>query len=134
MADVPVPLMARQFRRFVIAANLVYAAVLLSLGVLPDVPEIAAGIPDSTAHGFAYAAHTVLLFALLLPAIGKKNAVLLAVAGAVLYGGLVEILQYFQPARTVEIRDLGANAIGALVAATVLYLVTGREQKAVTDE
>jgi VanZ family protein len=134
MADVPVPLMARQFRRFVIAVNLVYAATLLSLGVVPDVPEITAGIPDFAAHGFAYAAHTVLLFALLLPSIGKGNAVLLAVAGAVLYGGLVEILQYFQPARTVEIRDLGANAIGALVAATVLYLVTGREQKAVTDE
>ena len=126
--------MGKRVRGFVIIVNLVYAAILLSLGVVPDVPEIARDIPDFVAHGFAYAAHTVLLFALLLPSTGRFNAAVFAVAGAVLYGGLVEMLQFFLPARTVEIRDLGANAIGAVVAATVLYFVTGRERQAASDE
>ena len=116
---------ASRFRRFVIAANLVYAAVLLCLGVAPDVPGIAVNIPDFAAHGLAYAAHTVLLFALLMPLIGRGNATIFAVAGAILYGGLVEALQFFQPARTVEIRDLLANSVGAGMAAIILYLVTG---------
>jgi len=134
MADVPVPLMAKKLRRFVIVANLVYAAVLLCLGVIPDVPEVAVDIPDFAAHSLAYAAHTVLLYALLLPSFGRGNAAIIAFTGAVLYGGIVEALQFLQPVRTVEMRDLLANAIGAVVAATLLYLVTGRERQAATDE
>ncbi len=116
--------MARPARRFVIAANLVYAASLLVLGVAPDVPDVAVDIPDFAAHGIAYAAHTALMFALLLPLVGRGKAAILAFAGAVLYGGLVEALQFLQPARTVEIRDLLANAVGAGMAAMILYFVT----------
>jgi len=126
--------MAKQVRRFVIVANLVYAAVLLCLGVIPDVPEVAVDIPDFAAHGLAYAGHTVLLFFLLLPLIGRGNAPVFALTGAVLYGGLVEALQFLQPQRSVEMRDLLANAIGAVAAATLLYLVTGRDRQAATDE
>jgi len=116
--------MARPARRFVIAANLVYAASLLVLGVAPDVPDVAVDIPDFAAHGIAYAAHTALMFALLFPLVGRGKAAILAFAGAVLYGGLVEALQFLQPARTVEIRDLLANAVGAGMAAMILYFVT----------
>jgi VanZ family protein len=126
VADVPVPLMAIRFRRFVIAANLVYAAVLLFLGVAPDLPNVAVEIPDFAAHGIAYAAHTALMFALLLPSIGRGRAAIFALAGAVLYGALVEALQLLQPARTVEFRDLLANSVGAGAAAMILYFVTGR--------
>jgi len=117
--------MARKIRRFVIAANLVYAASLLFLGVAPDVPDFGVDFPDFAAHGIAYAAHTALMFALLLPLAGRGNAAMLAFAGAFLYGGLVEALQFLQPARTVEIRDLLANAVGAGMAAMFLYFVTG---------
>jgi VanZ family protein len=134
MVDVSLPLMGTRVRRLVIVGNLLYAAILLSLGVFPDVPEIAKDVPDFAAHGFAYAAHTALLFALLIPSIGRCNAAVFAVVGAILYGGLVEMLQFLQPTRTVEIRDLGANTIGAAVAASVLYLVTGRERQAAPDE
>jgi VanZ family protein len=125
MADVSVPLMATPVRRFVIVANLVYAAVLLLLGVVPDVPEIAVVFPDFVAHGLAYAVHTVLVFALLLPSVKRANAFIFAVAGVVLYSSLVEALQFFQPARSVEVRDLLANSVGAGMAAMILYLVTG---------
>jgi len=117
--------MATRVRKFVIAANLVYAAVLLYLGVVPDVPEIAAGFPDFVAHGLAYAVHTVLVYALLLPSIKRARALIFAVAGVVFYGGLVEALQFFQPARSVEGRDLLANSVGVGMAAMILYLVTG---------
>jgi VanZ family protein len=116
---------AGRFRGLVIVANLVYAAALLVLGVVPDVPKIAVHIPDFAAHGFAYAGHTMLLFALLLPSIGRGKAAVFAVAGAALYGSLVEVLQFFQPTRTVEIGDLVANSIGAGIAAMILFLVTG---------
>ncbi len=125
MADVPVPLMAKRIRGFVIAANLVYAVSLMLLGVAPDVPSVAVNIPDFVAHGIAYAAHTALIFALFLPTVGRGNAAILAFAGAVVYGGLVEVLQFLQPARTVEIRDLLANSVGAGTAAAVLFLLTG---------
>ncbi|MBD3855131.1 MAG: VanZ family protein [Acidobacteria bacterium] len=69
-------------------------------------------------------AHTALMFALLLPSIGRGNAAVLAFVGAVIYGGLVEALQFLQPARTVEIRDILANSVGAGMAAIVLYFVT----------
>jgi VanZ family protein len=126
--------MGKKARGFVIFGNLAYAAVLLSLGVVPDAPEIVKAMPDFVAHGLASAVHTVLLFALLLPLVGNCRAAILAVAGAAVYGGLVEMLQFFQPARTVEIRDLGANAIGAVVAAMVLYPVTRRERLAAPDD
>ena len=115
---------ASRFRRFVIAANLVYAAVLLFLGVVPDAPSIGVDIPDFAAHGVAYAVQTVLLFALFLPSIGRGNAAIFAVAGAVIYGGFVEALQFLQPVRIVEIRDLLANSVGAGIAGMSLYLAT----------
>ncbi len=112
-------------RRIVIFANLVYAAALLLLGVAPDLPGAALDIPDFVAHGIAYAAHTALMFALLRPLVGRGKAAVLAFAGAVLYGGLVEALQFLQPARTVEIRDVLANSVGAGLASMTLFFVTG---------
>jgi VanZ family protein len=125
MVDVPVPLMTTLNRRSVVAANLAYAALLLLLGVLPGVPEIAPGVSDSAAHGIAYAGFAALLFVSFLPRVGKRKAAVVSVLGAIAYGGLVEALQIFQPARSVEIRDIVANSVGAVIAALVLYLVLG---------
>jgi VanZ family protein len=122
MVDVPISLMA--IRRSVIAANLIYAVVLLVLGLVPNIPKPVAGISDHVAHAAAYAIQTIFLFFLLVPHGGRGRAAILAVAGAVLYGGCVEMLQSFQPARTVEVADLVANAVGAGAAASLVYLVT----------
>jgi VanZ family protein len=122
MADVPVPLMKR--RRLVIAANVVYAFILLTLGLISDVPTVVSGVPDLVAHAAAYAVQAVLLFILLVPSLGRWKAALLSAVGAVVFGGLVEALQLIQPARSVELRDLAANTVGAAMAASILYLVT----------
>jgi VanZ family protein len=125
MVDVPVPLMAAWVRRSVIAANLTYAVLLLVLGLLPGIPEIASGVPDTAAHGIAYAGFASLLFAFFLPLAGRGKAAVLSVIAAIVYGGLVEALQVLQPVRSVEIRDIGSNSFGAVIAALALYLVVG---------
>ena len=120
--------MARRIRRLVVVANLVYAAVLLILGLVPDVPMLATGISDHAAHALAYAVQAGLLFALFLPLAGRGPAALLAGAGAVIYGGVVETLQLLQPSRTAEIFDLAANAIGAGLTASIAFLLTPRRE------
>lgn len=117
--------MATWNRRSVIAANLAYAALLLVLGVLPGVPAFAPGVSDSTAHGIAYAGFAALLFAFFLPLVGRGRAAVFSVLGSIAYGGLVEALQTLQPARSVEIGDIAANSVGAVIAAFALYLVLG---------
>jgi VanZ family protein len=112
-------------RRLVIAANVVYAAILLTLGLISDLPQAVSAVPDLVAHAAAYAIQAVLLFILLLPSTGRGKAALFSAVGAVVFGGLVEALQLYQPARTVEIRDLAANAVGAAKASFILYLATG---------
>jgi VanZ family protein len=112
-------------RRTAIAANVVYAVVLLTLGLIPDVPQVLPGFTDVVAHAVAYSVQALLLFVLLLPSAGRERAALLSAAGAIAFGGLVEALQLVQPARSVEFRDLVANTLGAAITASILYLVTG---------
>jgi len=111
--------------RLVIAVNLVYAVALLVLGLIPSVPDAVAGVPDHVAHAVAYAAQAALLYILFLHSGGRGRAAVLALCVALLYGGCVEMLQSFQPARTVELADLAANTVGAATASGALYLVTG---------
>ena len=118
--------MARPFRLTMIAANLVYAAALFMAGVSPNLPDVAIGITDHAAHSVAAAIQAALLFTLLLAWTGKGTAALLAAAGATLYGGFIETMQFFQPSRTTEIADLVANAVGACTTAAIVFLVASR--------
>lgn len=110
-------------RRLVIAANLAYAIALLLIGLAPKVPVHSVAVPDGLAHAAASAGQTVLLFALFESRGGPKRAAAVAAVVAILYCGCVEILQFLQPARTVEVRDLVANMVGAGAAAALLTLV-----------
>jgi VanZ family protein len=120
-------------RRLVIAANLIYAVALLVLGLIPTFPVAVAGVSDGVAHAAAYAVQTVLLYGLFMPSAGRIRAALLAVGVAVLYGGCVEILQSLQPARAVEGADVVANMVGAVAAASLLYLVTSCRSRGVGE-
>ena len=130
MADVPLPLMAT--RRLAIAANLLYAVVLLTLGLISDVSRFVPvpNVPDLVAHAAAYAVQAAFLYALLLPTCGQGRAALLAALGATLYGGVIEASQLLQPARVFEARDLVANGVGAAMAAAILYFATSRRSEA----
>lgn len=111
-------------KRQLAAANLLYAVVLLSLGILPTLPG--ARVPDHAAHALAYGFQAGLLYLFLLPSQSRRTAALLAAAGAIVYGGLVEALQLVQPSRTFEIVDLVANAVGAVSTVSIAYLLTRR--------
>ena len=112
-------------RRLVIVANLVYAIALLLIGLVPKVPVPSVAVPDGLAHAAASAGQTVLLFAVLDSRGRPKRAAAVAAVVAILYCGCVEILQFLQPARTVEVRDLVANMVGAGAAAILLTGVAG---------
>jgi VanZ family protein len=105
------------------AANILYAGLLLGLGMVPTLP--AAGVPDHTAHALAYAAQAGLLFIFLLPSQSRGTAAFLAAAGAIVYGGIIEALQLVQPARSFEVADLVANATGAVLGASIAFFLTG---------
>lgn len=116
--------MATRSQGLVIAANLTYAAILLLIGVSSEVPEVARGISDLTAHALASAIHAALIFVLIRELTGAWTAAILAAIGATVYGGLIEMLQLMQPTRTFETADLAANAIGACSMAFFISLVT----------
>jgi VanZ family protein len=112
-----------------LAANLVYAGVLVALGMVPDLPPFGKDVPDDLPHGAAYALQAVLLYCLVKTRLGAAAGAVSAAAGATKFGGFVEILQLLQPARTFEGEDVLANAVGAGagVAATYLWMPRGRK-------
>jgi VanZ family protein len=116
--------MSHPVRNVVFVANLLYAALLLVLGLLPNLPAFATGVSDHAAHALAYAVQAGLLFALFLPSGGRGMAALLAAGVAGLYGGFVETLQFLQPERTFEYIDLGVNFVGAGMAASMAFFLT----------
>lgn len=109
-------------KRRLAAANLLYAGLLLGLGIVPTLP--AAGVPDHTAHALAYGAQAGLLYIFLLSSRSRRTAAFLAATGAIVYGGIIEALQLLRPARSFEILDLAANAAGAVLAVSMAYVLS----------
>lgn len=99
------------------AANAGYAVFLVIMAVLPSstISAVGSSVPDWFAHGVAYGIQMALIYWAALPSVGHRGSLLVGVVAAAVFGLLTEGLQYFQPARTVEIKDLAANAVGALV-------------------
>ena len=113
-------------RRLVTTANLIYAVALVILGVIPNIPGINGGFSDLVAHTVAAALQAWLLFALFRPQLGPGRAAWLAAILAAAYGGLIEVLQLFQPARQAELSDAAANSFGAAVAAAIAFVASRR--------
>jgi len=103
--------------------NILFAILLVAGGLLPDLPGSGGGIPDTVLHGSAYGLQAVLLFWLLAPRMRPRRALVAAVVCATLFGAMVETLQLLQPARSVELKDLLANAVGACLAGTAAALI-----------
>jgi VanZ family protein len=82
-------------------------------------------VPDWLIHGAAYGALTALLYWAVVPSTGARNAAILGALGATVFGAVTEFLQLLQPARTVEARDLLANAVGALTVIGLIGVVRG---------
>ena len=103
--------------------NLAYASALLALGLAPTIPGLGTVASDGLVHATATGAQVLLLFWLLTTAISPLVAVISSGLAAFLFGGFVEVLQLFQPARYVQLSDLAANAVGSILVCITIGLV-----------
>lgn len=99
------------------AANAGYAILLVIMAVLPSSTLTAVGssVPDWLGHGVAYGIQMALVYWAARPSLGHGRSLAVGVIAAGVFGLMTEGLQILQPARTVELKDLAANAVGALI-------------------
>lgn len=103
--------------RFRWSTNLGYATLLVILALLPSTSSIVSlSPPDRLAHAMAYGVQAALLFWACLPTQRRNRALLVGVVGATTFGMLTEALQLIQPSRSVELADVAANSVGAILA------------------
>jgi len=104
--------------------NILYALLLVVGGLIATIPTGAGGsIPDEVLHGSASGLQAALLFWFFGIRMRPRRAIVAGVVCATLFGAMVEALQLLQPARTVELKDLLANAVGACLVGVVIALV-----------
>ncbi len=83
--------------------------IILVLSLLPTT----ASIPDT---GWDKSNHVLAFFVLtILGCRAYPNRIAVVLLGAILYGGLIEVLQFLTPHRSAEWMDLIADAVGVLV-------------------
>jgi len=105
------------------ATNAGYAILLVIMALVPSMSSIAElSPPDWISHAVAYGVQAALIFWACLPTRGRNRALLIGVVGASGFGIVTEALQFFQPSRSVELEDLAANSVGALL---VCCLIVG---------
>ena len=120
LADVPVSVRvvsrpARTARVFTVG----YGMILIVLAVIPRIDAPGMGPSDWVLHAMAYGVLGGLLFASGLGRGGTVQGVVMAVGGATVFGLATEFLQLLIPYRSFEIRDVVADAVGALVVVLV---------------
>ena len=95
----------------------VWSVGIAVLSLLPAQAAISSGWGDKVEHGLAYGLLSILLKLAFSQHSFVKNWTL-----ATLYGGLIEIGQFFAPGRHPDFMDVLANGIGAALGLS-LYLV-----------
>lgn len=101
-----------------------YMGVIFHLSAQSDV-SIPAGLNDKASHWIAYTGLGLLFVRALAGGLGERVTavtVLLGIALTVAYGASDEFHQWFVPARTADLRDLGADAIGGATGAALCWL------------
>jgi len=107
------------------AANAGYAILLVVMAVIPQTMAATVSIvPDWLAHAAAYGIQTALLFWALTPMVGLRSALFGGLVGAISFGTLTEALQFLQPGRAVEFRDVIANSVGSVAVCAVIALAS----------
>ena len=93
---------------FVAAAVAIYILALLPQAQAPQLHW-----SDKVNHLLAFAVLGVLL------RMGFRISYLKSVLLLILYGGLIEVSQYFTPDRSAEWADIGADTVGTLIGLTL---------------
>ncbi len=96
-----------------------YLALIFHLSSLPDpLPELTTRFWDKGIHFVEYGSlGGLLLFALRSSGVAWRRALLLAIAGASLYGASDELHQAFVTGRSSDVRDWAADTIGGAMGA-----------------
>ena len=105
------------------------AACLMSL---KDMPKVDVSNGDKIFHFGAYAAFTVLWYAAFIFnfKLGKMKALLYATVFAVVFGIVIELLQdTMTDYRAMDIYDVVANSLGALLTALILWRINKLQVK-----
>lgn len=112
---------------------LAWAAVIFFASSIPgpQFPKLAHLVSDKIIHAVIYFVFGLLIYRAFAP---RENPdefvwrrVIFSVALVVIYGVSDEFHQGFVPGRTKDILDASADAIGGLVSAVVVYLVSRRK-------
>jgi VanZ family protein len=111
----------------------IYSATLVVMALIPSIPTVGGiAVPDWLAHGLAYGLLAGLILWGSSPSVGTVGAVMISLLGAGALGLVTEALQWLQPARSAELRDLVADLAGAAVvcgiASAVLFFHPGRSR------
>lgn len=110
-----------------------WALVILIVSVLPndDLPSLSLWEADKVMHFAVYGILTALTsFAIRsrFPHYSLKKSVKTAVGLCILYGMIIEGIQYLLPTRQFDLLDELANSIGCFLAAALVLLISGRQK------
>lgn len=110
-----------------------WALVILIVSVLPndELPSLSLWEADKVMHFAVYGLLTALTtFAIKgrFPHFSLKKSVKTAVGLCILYGMIIEGIQYLLPTRQFDLLDGLANSIGCLLAAAMVLLISGRQR------
>jgi VanZ family protein len=102
--NIPGTLLSRPVMQWLLAVSLL--VVLVGSVIQPG-----GMLPGWLRHGLAYA----WLGFLAVGSLPQGVKPLLAVSGVILFGVLIEVIQYFLPWRTFDVDDIAANIVGAFL-------------------
>lgn len=118
------------------AVRYVPAAAFAASVLVASVVDPSGGVPSSAVLGLGadkwlhLATYATLALLLAFAALARTPRVLAAVVLlAAAYGGGIEAVQSFLPARTCDLADAAANAAGALLGAGAWYLAVVRRRR-----
>jgi VanZ family protein len=101
-----------------------YMFLIFGLSSVPDPPPLPTEIGDKGAHSILYAGFGAVMARAVGGGLGRPMTPAALVGSVVLataYGATDEVHQHFVPGRTMDPRDLLADAIGAAIGAIAVY-------------
>ncbi|WP_083253202.1 VanZ family protein [Flavivirga aquatica] len=113
-------------KKVTLIITLAYSVALstVSLIRLNNLPDVGVSFGDKIFHFLAYCLLTLLWFSvfLLVFNLKKKKAIYFAVIFAIVFGIVIEVLQdTMTESRALDVYDVVANTMGALLASLVLW-------------
>ncbi|XCF06697.1 VanZ family protein [Tamlana crocina] len=114
-------------KKLILLVTILYtlALTLVCLIRLNNLPDVGVSFGDKIFHFLAYSVLTLLWFGTFLfyTSAGRSKAILCATVFAVIFGIIIEVLQdTMTDFRSLDIYDMIANSLGALLTAGTLWL------------